>query len=133
MAKQTLERMVYPKKEEKIYSPFELGEFDTYLQQNKNKECVLQNGEKLVLYDWDKIYKELKVKNPKGDVYVNNVEYGKNKFGEIHIVKCDIPLLELENKIEQWKEWKGRLEYGEKKRLEQLDTSEIVEKFKVHY
>src|ERR1035437_5396470 len=105
MTKITKEIAVVVKKQKRIYTPFELQEFDIYLQANKNRTYTLANGEVLTRYDWDKIYKENKVITDKG-VIIRDFD-GANF----------IPLLDFEEKIEQWKWWKSGKQFGEEKKL----------------
>lgn len=122
---ETNEEETKSKPVERVYSVKELIEFDVYMQENKTivTELLNDEGEKIVLYDWDKVYFEQGAKNKKGEVIVKDVEYGKNRQGEVHMIKNTIPLLELENKIEQWKSWRGRQQYIERKQLEQLEAT----------
>lgn len=129
MAKQTLEMMVYPKSQKKIYSYQELSAFHEYLQKFKFDYTMI-TGEVIRPIDWQKLYLDQNVINENGAVFVNDVIYGKNKHGEIHMTHNDIPLLELNNKLEQWNEWKEKQNFGERAKLLQWDTKEVAEKFK---
>ncbi len=128
--KDTVTSRVHPKKEKKIYTDSELKEFDDFLQKYKNNKYVMQNGEEIIRYNWEQVYIDLEVKNKNGGVYVNNAEYGLNRVGEWHMMKNEIPLIELDEKIEQWKFWKEKKGYSEYKKLEYWDqVKQISDKF----
>lgn len=107
-------RMSKPKK---IYTLLQLEQFDRCMQKYK------VNG----IYDWATIYFKAGVRNSKGAVLVHNVEYGTNKLREVHIVKCYIPQLEFDNKVDQWTFWKQGKAYVDEKKSEYYEqTAEEV-------
>lgn len=118
-------RMTLPKR---IYSNVELEQFDKCMQKYKIKK-TLSGGDVVELYDWDTIYFKAGVRSKDGRVLVHNPEYGKNKMGEIHIMKCYTPQLEFDNKAEQWAYWKRGEEYRDERRF--VDYQKVAEEMTI--
>lgn len=107
-----------------VYSISELQEFDKWLEPYYTKSATLPNGEIVKGWDWKKVYFDLGAINKDGAVIINELEYRnvKHHNGDIqkHPYSCKVPQEELENKIDQWKFWKGRDEWVEKKKIGEL-------------
>ena len=96
------------KKEFKKYSDDELKEFDVEMQKYKKEvEITHPTPDTITVYDEKQYLKDNGALNKDGAVIVD--ENYQSKFAE------------LNDKLEQWKRWQGRLEFIDKKKMEGLE------------
>lgn len=103
------ERMEVPRV---IYTKEELALFDQKLNQYK-REVTNDAGEKVMILDWETIYIKAGVKSAKGVLVYEKPD------GSTYI-----PLVEFENKIDQWQYWRSGLEYGQSERYKSYQKSD---------
>lgn len=118
------EQRQFHRDSKRIYSESELTAFDRELDKYRTTVKISFPEEReVVRVDWMAFYKSVGVMSADGAVILKGIveETPHKDDGRPVIAKAHIGFLEIENKIEQFLIWKGRKEFGEKKRLEGLD------------
>ncbi len=90
----------------RMYSDYELSIFEREIEKYKNKKR-LRNDEEVNVTDFIKFYEDQgAIRTDENDLYIRNA----------------IKYLELQEKVSQFCSYSARREYGQKMRLEGLDT-----------
>jgi hypothetical protein len=103
------------KRSTRQWSDYDLAEFHQGMEKYK-KPYVLRNGETVMIYDEIKFLQDHGALGEEGDVIVKNRVYIDHQLTD-----ASVPYVDLDDKIRQWKDWLGRKEFGEKKKLEDLE------------
>jgi hypothetical protein len=119
------EKVARYKKPEYVYRDIELKSFDEQMQKYKAPKTDKMGG--YVVYDYEQFLKDCGALNKNGAVVVTSLT--RHRTANDYTIDSDPVLFEaMMDKIEQWQEWKGRQEWGEKQRLAQLEVLEGANK-----
>lgn len=112
MAKITDKKEEKPAVKMRVYTPEELKKFDG-LVQKYYYDHTLKSGEIIKVLNRKKLMVAYGAINEEGAVLVGD------GFGDIG--QPPFRIHEFENLYDQWQRWKGKINYGEEKKLEDLD------------
>ena len=104
------------------YDDFELNHFNELVQKyyyDYTIETGPEKGQTIKILNKDKLMTDYGAINKIGAVILEGVY--EDKFNHISFYKQPTRIQQLENLYDQWQQWKDRMGYGEKKKLEQLD------------
>lgn len=111
-----------------VYSETELEQFDQEIQPYwYEKEIKFPKPDKIRLVDWERFHCDNGSKTKDGAIILAGMKKNKNRQGDWHW-SYDYPsrYAFLENKISQWREWRGKKEFIEQRKVEGLE--ELAEK-----
>lgn len=106
-----------PKQEKRIYTDWELTQFDSEISKWKKTKISPRTGKSYEYFDEREFLICSGALNSEGDVIVKNLQ--RDEYD--NIIGVVIPYRDLSEKISQWRMWKARNNFVERKLTESLE------------